>query len=319
MSADLSQSINDILSIARLAPSVHNTQPWKVKLLPNCLEISLDRNRLLTNGDPTGRQAFLSLGIFTEACLVSLEYHGFKTAKPKVGGDSVTIKIDSKRVKPEASEEVQALKKRFTDRTQYKKVTLSPAQLAKINSCWRSDNVEVRAVNDLMIIERTAELTRRALLLAFSNPGFRKELTEHFVSDSSKPYGIPLNTLGAGRIKARLVKRLINSGINRQQEAGTEYKRWLSASAVIFILAEGDSKSYWLESGRAYLRASLEIEKLGLNQATSAAIAEASDFHEDIEKLLSTDKRIMSVIRVGRGSRKKAHSGRLSAEEILST
>jgi hypothetical protein len=320
MSADyLSQSINDILSIARLAPSVHNTQPWKVKLNPDHLEISLDRNRALTHGDPTGRQAFLSLGIFTEACLIGLKYHGFKPLEPKLSGDSVSLKVASKQGEAEEFVEVESLKKRFTDRTLYKKVDLSRAQLAKINNCWRNNNVEVRAVSDIQIIERTAELTRQALLLAFSNPGFRKELTEYFVTDSSKPYGIPLNTLGTGRVKARVVKRLINSGLNRQQEAGTEYKRWLSASAVVFILAEGDSRSYWLESGRAYLRASLEIEKLGFNQATSAAIAEAADFHEDIEKLLGTDKRIMSVIRVGRGSKKKAYSGRLSAKELLTT
>ena len=320
MSADyLSENINDILSIARLAPSVHNTQPWKVKLTGGGLEISLDRQRLLSQGDPTGRQAVLSLGIFCEACIVSLEHFGLKASKPVFDGDKIFLKTTLKPAERDTAENVEAMKNRFTDRSVYKPVEVKESQLAKIIGCWQSDDVEVRAVSDRGIIAKTAKLTQQALLLAFSNPGFRQELTEHFVASRDVPYGIPVGTLGANPLKARLVKRLINSGLNRKQEAAAEYQKWASASALVFVLAGGDSKSYWLESGRAYMRAALEIEKLGLSQATSAAIVEAADFHEDIEKMLGTSRRIQSVIRIGKGASKKSFSGRLDPKEILIT
>jgi hypothetical protein len=277
------------------------------------------RERAPSHGDPTGRELFLSLGIFTEACLIGLRACGFKPGEPKFMADEVFIKIGAKASTRREQETVDALRKRFTDRTVYKKADVSDTALKAFESCWKSPRVEIRAVNDRKIIEPVARFTQQALLLAFSNPAFRKELTEYFVDDNKIPYGIPLSALGANPIKARFVRSLINSGATRRQEARSEYRRWSSASGLIFILAEGDSKPYWLESGRAYLRASLETQRLGFSQATSAAIVEAADFHEDVEKLLGTQKRIQSVIRIGRGSKKSRFSGRLSPKEILST
>jgi hypothetical protein len=319
MSADyLSQSLNDILSIARLAPSVHNTQPWKVKVEPDGLKVMLDRRRLLDHGDPTGRESYISLGIFTEACVIGLENCGFKLAAAELKDDEVLLRTE-KQSAADNSADVEALKNRFTDRTVFKKADFSSQAIAQLNSGWHTENVEVVATSDLAIIGQTAQLTRQALLLAFSNPAFRQELTDFFVDKPSVPYGIPLSTLGTSRLKARFVRKLINSGVNRKQEANLEYKRWSSASGLVFVLASGDSKPYWLESGRAYLRASLEIQKLGLSQATSAAVVEAADFHEDIERLLGTQKRIQCVMRVGRGSKKLRPSGRLSPQQLIAT
>jgi len=319
MSDYLSENINDILSIARLAPSVHNSQPWKVKVQRQNLVIMLNEERALVQGDPTRRQAFISLGIFTEACLIALEYLGFKTSQPKLENGAVIIQTVSKIHETAADEDVKALRQRFTDRSIYKKTDFSSADIARLDACWHSGSVQIRSTGDRTVIERCARLTRQALLLAFSNPAFRKELTGFFSPSAQVPYGIPLSTLGTSRLKSLFIKRLINSGINRRQEAQTEYKRWLSASGIVFVLASGDSKPYWLESGRAYLRASLEIQKMGLGQATSAAIVEAADFHEDIEKLLETDKRIQAVIRVGRGQSHQRPSGRFTPAELLAT
>lgn len=283
------------------------------------LEIILDKQRQLTHGDPTSRETYISLGIFTEACVIGLRSHGYEVSEPKLSAESVDLSVKPAKSPEKLDEDVAAILRRFTDRTIFKSANVSPQMIDKLNASWQSYGVKVHATSDQAVIEHTAKLTRQALLLAFSNPGFRKELTKFFVTKTSTPYGIPLSTMGTGRLKARLVRRLIASGLNRKQEAQTEFRRWRSASLLVFILAEGDSKSYWLESGRAYMRACIEIEKLGLNQATSAAIVEAADFHEDIEKMLGTDMRIQCVVRAGRGQKKRRPSGRLTPQELLVT
>ena len=47
---------------AMLAPSVHNTQPWRLVLHPDGLDLFVDRDRHLGVLDPTGREAMISVG-----------------------------------------------------------------------------------------------------------------------------------------------------------------------------------------------------------------------------------------------------------------
>ena len=47
---------------ATLAPSIHNTQPWRFVLSADALEIHADRSRQLRVLDPRGRQMTISCG-----------------------------------------------------------------------------------------------------------------------------------------------------------------------------------------------------------------------------------------------------------------
>jgi hypothetical protein len=47
---------------ASLAPSVHNTQPWRFVVRPTVLELHADSDRQLRALDPTGRQLVISCG-----------------------------------------------------------------------------------------------------------------------------------------------------------------------------------------------------------------------------------------------------------------
>jgi hypothetical protein len=75
----------------------------------------------------------------------------------------------------------------------------------------------------------------------------------------------------------------------------------------------------WFEAGQTYLRASLELERLGFSQATSAAPVEAATFHEDIESLLKTNQRLQAVIRIGKGAAKRRYSPRVPAKELITS
>lgn len=63
--AALSLSVEDtraVLTTASLAPSVHNTQPWRFRLLPDRIELHADLSRALPATDPSARELRLSCG-----------------------------------------------------------------------------------------------------------------------------------------------------------------------------------------------------------------------------------------------------------------
>jgi nitroreductase len=59
---DLRPHAERLVGVARMAPSLHNAQPWAFRVGPSHVDVLLDRSRLLPVADPNGRQAHLGLG-----------------------------------------------------------------------------------------------------------------------------------------------------------------------------------------------------------------------------------------------------------------
>src|SRR6476661_9850682 len=56
------RALRAVAQRARLAPSVHNTQPWRFEIAPGTFTLRVDRTRQLRVLDPTGRQMIISAG-----------------------------------------------------------------------------------------------------------------------------------------------------------------------------------------------------------------------------------------------------------------
>ena len=68
-----------ILSLASLAPSGHNTQPWNVSVRPDgSWLVGWDRSRALPAVDPENRELMLSLGAFCEAARTAAPAYGLR-------------------------------------------------------------------------------------------------------------------------------------------------------------------------------------------------------------------------------------------------
>lgn len=307
--------LNQILDIARYAPSVHNSQPWKVQPTDYGMSVSIDANHRLGAGDPTGRQTTISLGIFCEAILVAAKSIGKKINKISFG-EQISIYFGSKSHGETA--EAKALKTRASDRSIYQKTAVDEKFIEIIESSSNTSSVKIWVINDEKFIEKVARLTARGVGLALANPEFRKELSRYLVrSRSKKNRGINVGSLYLPYALAQAQPEMVKFGLGRNKEAELEKERWLSASAIVLITSEGDLHKDWFEAGRAYLRASLNIEKLGLSQASSAATVEASTFHEDVEKMLNTNQRLQAVIRIGRGVSNRQYSPRISPDDMI--
>lgn len=319
------QTLNDhlaaIVEQARFAPSVHNTQPWLIRLdSPDRLEIRLDRRHVLKDGDPTGRQTVISLGILIEALAIAAGQEGFKLVEASYDG-SGTASLDFTPAKPiDNSEYLSLLRRRSSDRSLYRPVTLDERLPRRLRELPDADGIDIQVVTDPPLLEKIADLTSKGIAVALSSPGFRQELSRYLsLPWPAKKRGIAVRSLYIPLWIALLEPALLRLGVNLKAESRLEKRRWLSASGVVLILGDGDMPRYWLEAGRTYLRASLEVEKAGLSQATSAAVVEASNYHEDIEEALGTSKRVLALIRIGAGSSRRHYSPRVPADELITS
>jgi hypothetical protein len=114
-----------VVQYAGLAPSVHNTQPWRISVDGDVIEIRADRTRQLAFLDPTGRQLHVSCGAAVEfgrlavrdagrACTVEVlpEPHDADlVARLRVG--------DGQAPTPLEAALAEAIPRRYTDRGPY--------------------------------------------------------------------------------------------------------------------------------------------------------------------------------------------------------
>lgn len=75
---DLLTNRDDLIAVARLAPSLHNAQPWSFRVRPNAVEVYADRSRALPVLDPDGRQLLLGIGAVTLAVRLALAELGYR-------------------------------------------------------------------------------------------------------------------------------------------------------------------------------------------------------------------------------------------------
>ena len=128
------QDVLDILEMARFAPSVHNTQPWKVSWSDTSVTVSLDPEHLLSDGDPTGRETIISLGIFTEAIVIAAKKCGFESKSVSYKDKSSVIVLTKKSSTPSESQTVALLTQRCTDRSIYTHTEITATTLEDIKN-----------------------------------------------------------------------------------------------------------------------------------------------------------------------------------------
>jgi hypothetical protein len=324
MKQELSPSIRELLEYARLAPSVHNSQPWRFIVKGTTITIAVSTDRVLGSGDPTSRESWISFGICLETLLQAAKGLGLKAEITDIQGAALNDHIATVQITEGSFEKrpavLQALKDRHTYREKMVPVEIPEKLKTDCQTAVEDlEGVGVFFMEDKAAINEVAQFTFKAMSIALSSPDFRRELY-HFVHYNWSPARVGMHgyTLGEGLLGSIFSKLSIKLGLGLSLKAKHDKQRIQDASALVFVGTSGDVPSFWLRAGRAYLRIALELAKSGLAQGTLAAPIEAPGFHEDIEKMLGTGLRLQTMLRVGKATHAVRSSPRLNVDELTS-
>lgn len=311
-----------IIDYARLAPSVHNTQPWRFSIQDSGIAIFVEPSRALEAGDPTGRELWVSIGICIEATLQAARGLGIKATITSLQTDTRTqavAVIHCSSMTKKDPQLLRLLKERRSYRTSMQPATI-PSSLQR--ACQKAikdlPTVSLVLVTNDGQIATIADIADRGMRLALSSHAFRQELAPllHYNWSPART-GLHGFVLNHGALGSIWEKWSVKWGLGSKRKAHADRQKVVEASALLFILSKGDVPHFWLDVGRAYMRIVLEITQAGLAHSTITAPVEADRFHEDIEKMLGTHDRIQSMIRIGKATKQLARtSPRLSTDEL---
>ena len=187
-----------VIELACRAPSVHNTQPWRWRVIGDArIELQADRRRQLPVSDPSGRNLALSCGAALHHSIVAAQAVGLVAEIELVPSPAdedllARIHLSPGEATPEALEALIALERRCTDRRRFTSWPIPDARLAHLAKAASGSGAYAIPVTDVTARFHTEALLSRAMTVQASDPRYADE--QHAWTDHSQVDGIPTRT-----------------------------------------------------------------------------------------------------------------------------
>ena len=309
-SASLQPDERQILDLAALAPSGHNTQPWLVtSLAPFHWIIGQDRRRWLPGVDPDQRETILSLGAFLQSLEFAASAFGYGchwTLLATRNQDEQVMAVRLAKTESRDPAHVDEMKSRRTIRAGFSPEVLRADDVASLVAGEPEfvHYLPATGKEARFIAEQTIEANR---LQAFRNPA-QLELAEwiRFSSADARKFRDGLTT-GSMEIKGFsgwAVRNFYGKASvlkNDFRERAIEQVRGEVAASAgwILITSKDASVASLLETGRRMQRLFLKVKALGIGLHPMTQILEEPSTRLILPPAVGIGPHIQFILRVG--------------------
>lgn len=300
----------EILHLASLAPSGHNTQPWFVKYLkPYHYIIGNDKTRWLNAVDPSQRETILSIGAFLqnlEYAAHSFGYHYQERCLAKTNQDENIIEVTLEKSSTIISFDSQKIKNRRTVRTNYLSIEISAEDWAYLMNEEKEDihfisklSNEFNWLNEQTIeankIQSYREEAQRELSnwIRFSN----KEAEQH--RDGLTPESMEIKGISAFVVKHFYDKENVMTTSFREQNIEQVKTQVAASGGWILITSKDSTVISLLETGKRMQRLLLKTRERNIAIHPMTQILEEKATQTKINKAIGISKPIQFILRVG--------------------
>jgi nitroreductase len=258
------ERIAEWVRAATLAPSMHNTQPWKFRVLRDdqTIELRADPERMLRHGDPHGRAVHIACG----AALFNLRIAvaaGDREPVTRLLPDAAeplllaTVRLGGRHRPTEDERDLYAaIPARHTNRRPFSARRVPPGVLAELVQAAQLEG----AVLDLPGDDETRRLlgvVADAETDLLADPAYRDELAQWAGGERDQD-GIPASAAGPRDPRGRTPVRDFLGGAARGYE-------WFEDPPQLAVLSTpGHGKEDWLRAGQALQRVLLTATLRGI-------------------------------------------------------
>jgi nitroreductase len=331
--------------LGHLAPSSHNTQPWRFLTDETNFDITIYLNRkfILPASDVDGRQATISIGCAAENIMSGALYYGYfgivefltddKTKiKPSPQSEDLLIpivKIKFQESDLEAPQNIlKAIFERKVTRAEYDPTKQIPDNiLESIQKMTDGEETKLHIITDSLRRLSIAEFQSQADAYVINSPKFSKELGEWLLPNNSESYlGMPGIGFGLQDDEAQRLHNGLSGKLPLQPEDGLKFamggKVFIEKSPMIGIITtKKDNIESWLKAGGIFEKIFLELTNQGIQVAVHAGITEVSLIKKIFSLTLGTNRYITVLFRAGyvkkEADNKRLFSPRLPLREVL--
>jgi len=309
---------------AILAPSSHNTQPWRFIVNGDELLLCADRTRSLPNIDPFDRELIISCGAALLNFRVALAHFNVSVeiaTFPQSSDPDIVARIVFPTSGPtfkDLAELFHAILKRATNRSPFHQEDVPDTLIARLKSAAEREGVDVLFARTLNDRERIASLIAEADRRQFDDRNFRRELAS-WIHPSRSNDGMPGASQGFDKLNdfttpiAAMAIRTFDLG----NGVAAAHQQLARGSPLLTILSTPmDNNEAWLAAGLGLQRMLLVATNAGYSSSYFNQPIEVSDLRTRLTAEFGIVGYPQLLLRLGRGSA-VPHSPRRPISAVL--
>lgn len=295
------REVRVVLNAGHLAPSVHNTQPWRFVLAEHGIEVHADDSRRLTVIDPVGRALVMSCGAAILNMRVQAAALG-RLMRVEILPDAATpahlatLSFGARTgIEFEEAKLAEAIDRRHTYRRGFGPGGVSGETLAALAAQASREGARLVRLDERRR-RGAARLTRVAELALSADPAYRREIQRWTTVQSLPKEGVPLaaaGTRGTSIDEPPLRDFAVSRPWLERVAEHYPHEEWL----VIATL--GDVRENWIAAGQALERVLLAATAAGLGASFMTQALEVSPIRAQLANYLELDDVPQVLIRVG--------------------
>nr|WP_231933379.1 nitroreductase family protein [Micromonospora coxensis] len=317
----LTTALAEAAATAGYAPSVHNTQPWRWRVLPDALELRVVRDRQLTATDPEGRLLALSCGAALHHARLALTAEGWTAVVerlPDPAQPDLLARLTGlarAAAEPEAMRMVQCMQVRHTDRRPVSDEPVSTSALGEITRAATDEGAQLQILDSDQVMELAAAAGHAGAVEA-DDPQLREELL-YWTSRAGTGTGLPPEVLPAQQAQTTVPGR--DFGRAGTLPVGPGHDK---AAVYALLYGDEDEPDSWLRAGEALSALWLTATRLGVSVVPLSGVVEVAGTRQTLRQLLSGLGHPYIVLRLGIADPAHAgppHTPRLPVEQVVDT
>jgi len=258
--------IAELLRTAALAPSMHNTQPWRFSFIPasQTIELYADPSRMLPHSDPHGRAVHIACGAALFNLRLAAAAAGREPVVRLLPDDTEPMLLAALRLAgPHRADQTElelhaAIPDRHTNRHPFSNRAVPSGVLAELLEAAAAEGATLH-LPDHAETARLLYLVADAERALLAEPGYQAELT-HWVGGARDRDGIPDSALGPHDPGGTTPVREFRTGHHQAASYA-----WFEENPQLAVLSTpSSSRTDWLRAGQALQRVLLAATSHGI-------------------------------------------------------
>jgi nitroreductase len=292
--------VKSVLGAAVLAPSTHNTQPWRFRCTRAGIELHADPDRALPAADADQRELLLSCGaaLFNLCTAIhALGAHPATTLLPRRDDPTLLAVVRpfaARRPDPRLVELADAIPRRHTNRTPFEAAVIPASVVAELRHAAEVEQAWLPRL-DAGQREQLRELVRKGHHAQISDPAFLAEWRQWTARAPGSRDGVP--EYAAGAMPSDNGGWVLRDFGSRQRGRTDD-----SEPLVVVIGSLDDTRIDRLRAGQAMQRVLLTATAAGLDASFISQPVEVPAVRAELRQLLGGGLWPQIVLRLGRGT-----------------